>query len=173
MLRQLIPWMRNYASWIALGAVVAASLLAVSAGRWMPAIQGAQTREFILEAERFSYSPERIRVNKGDRVILRLQPQDVSHGLYIDDYGLQMEAAPGEEASLEFVADKAGTFRFRCSRTCGPLHPFMIGQLEVAPNAPFITSSVLVVVVAVGALGVGWWTVGRGGGVARNPTARS
>jgi heme/copper-type cytochrome/quinol oxidase subunit 2 len=41
---------------------------------------------------------------------------------------------PGQTASLTFVADQPGTFRLRCSVTCGALHPFMIGKLNVGPN---------------------------------------
>jgi hypothetical protein len=29
----------------------------------------------------------------------------------------------------------SGTFRFRCSVTCGPLHPLMIGKIQVGDNA--------------------------------------
>ena len=151
-------------NWLALAAVVAFSLLAVSLGSLLPfPTAEAKTREFTLEASQFSYSPYRLEVNKGDRVILRLEPQDVTHGLYIDGYGLEIHASVGETAVLEFVADKPGTFRFRCSTTCGSLHPFMIGQLSVGPNTPFASSAIAVVLVAVGALGYGWWRIGNRG----------
>jgi heme/copper-type cytochrome/quinol oxidase subunit 2 len=39
-----------------------------------------------------------------------------------------------QTARLTFVADRPGAFRFRCSVTCGPLHPFMIGRLIVGAN---------------------------------------
>jgi ferredoxin len=40
-------------------------------------------------------------------------------------------------SEIEFVADKAGKFTFRCTQTCGNLHPFMTGELIVRPNTPY------------------------------------
>jgi len=91
-------------------------------------------RHFRIEASRFQYTPAAMTVNPGDRVTVDLVATDVVHGLYIDGYDLSVVADPGKTASLSFVADRAGTFRFRCSVTCGALHPFMIGKLHVGPN---------------------------------------
>lgn len=88
-----------------------------------------------LEAKSFEYTPPIIHVSQGDRVTLEIVSTDVVHGIYIDDYGLEASADPGQTARLSFVADRAGTFRFRCSVTCGALHPFMIGKLKVGSNA--------------------------------------
>ena len=54
--------------------------------------------------------------------------------------------------TLTFVADHAGSFRFRCSVTCGPLHPFMIGKLYVGPNWTLLRGSALAVLAAVAGL---------------------
>jgi heme/copper-type cytochrome/quinol oxidase subunit 2 len=67
-------------------------------------------------------------------VTIEFKAADVVHGLYLDGYSLNLIAEPGQTARLTFVADRPGTFRFRCSVTCGPLHPFMIGKLSVGPN---------------------------------------
>ena len=89
---------------------------------------------FRIEAGSFQYTPEAIHVNPGDHVTIDLVSTDVVHGLYIDGYDLSVTADPGQTASLSFVADRAGSFRFRCSVTCGALHPFMMGKLNVGSN---------------------------------------
>jgi heme/copper-type cytochrome/quinol oxidase subunit 2 len=35
---------------------------------------------------------------------------------------------------LTFIANKSGSFHFRCNVTCGAMHPFMIGKLTVGTN---------------------------------------
>lgn len=91
-------------------------------------------RTFRIEASSYEFSPGVIRANPGDRVTIELTSMDVVHGLYLDGYGLQVEADPGQTETLTFTADRSGTFRFRCSVTCGDLHPFMIGKLHIGPN---------------------------------------
>jgi len=87
-----------------------------------------------IEARQFAFSPSEVKVNPGDVVTLQLVSTDVVHGLYVDGYGISVEADPGQTATLTFAADKPGTFRLRCSVTCGAMHPFMIGKLTVGAN---------------------------------------
>jgi len=91
-------------------------------------------RTFLIEASRFQYSPAVLQVNPGDRVTIDLVSRDVVHGLSIDGYNLAITADPGQTAHLSFIADHPGSFHFRCSVTCGNLHPFMTGKLEVGSN---------------------------------------
>lgn len=91
-------------------------------------------RAFRVEARQFAFSPAVLRVNPGDRVTIELHAMDVAHGLEVDGYGVEIQATPGQPAHLTFVADRPGTFRLRCSVTCGDLHPFMLGQLQVGGN---------------------------------------
>lgn len=145
-------------------AIVTLTLVAVAAGSFVPlSASNPQTREITLEARRFAYSPERIEVNKGDRVVLTVASQDVTHGVYVDGYGVKSEAAPGEDAVIEFVADKPGTFRIRCPVNCGELHPFMIGLLTVRPNSPFVGAAMAVLLIGLGATALGWSLRGRDG----------
>lgn len=91
-------------------------------------------RTFHVEAGQFAYSPSTLHVNPGDTVTIQLVSTDVVHGLYVDGYGLSVEADPGQTASLTFTADKPGSYRVRCNVTCGAMHPFMIGKLNVGTN---------------------------------------
>lgn len=91
-------------------------------------------RTFRIHASRFEYSPAMLSVNPGDRVTIELIANDVVHGLSIDGYDLETTADPGQTARLTFTAERQGSFRFRCTVTCGNMHPFMIGKLQVGQN---------------------------------------
>ena len=113
--------------------LVMAGLVVAFAPLPVPAI-APQERTFEIDAHQFAYSPSELRVNAGDTVTIQLVSTDVVHGLYVDGYDISVEADPGQSASLTFVADKPGAFRFRCNVTCGAMHPFMIGKLTVGTN---------------------------------------
>ncbi|TAK35362.1 MAG: 4Fe-4S binding protein [Chloroflexota bacterium] len=114
------------------------------------------TADIVVEARQFSYQPSIIRVKKGQRVRITLRAMDLTHGLHVDDYGQEVVSTPGQPQQLEFVADKSGRFPLRCSQTCGPLHPFMVGSLIVEPNLPFGTSVALAALLSLGYLGFLW-----------------
>ena len=110
------------------------------------------TREIEITAEQFNYTPNIIRVNKGDRVKITLSAVDVMHGLYLEGYGIDLKSWASKQDSAEFIADKTGKFSFRCSVTCGTMHPFMMGELIVEPNYSYQVSTILTLVTAVGFL---------------------
>jgi plastocyanin len=146
---------------LALAALVVISVTAVGLGRGLPATaHQAQTREFEIDAAQFHYSPSIIRVDKGDRVMIKFRATDVSHGIYVDGYDVEVNAKPGRTQTLEFVADRAGKYQFRCSQTCGSLHPFMIGWLVVRSNGPFTASLGLIALVSVGTVAFVWFGKG-------------
>jgi heme/copper-type cytochrome/quinol oxidase subunit 2 len=116
------------------GLVLALLALAISFGPAPAGASAPRTRDLHVAASQYQFSPAVISVNKGDRVTIELVSTDVVHGLYLDGYDLAVTADPGQSASFTFTAGKSGTFRFRCSVTCGPLHPFMIGKLQVGRN---------------------------------------
>lgn len=93
-----------------------------------------QERTFRIEARQFAYSPSELKANPGDTVTIHLISTDVVHGLYVDGYDISVQADPGQAATLTFVANKLGSYRFRCNVTCGAMHPFMIGKLTVGTN---------------------------------------
>jgi heme/copper-type cytochrome/quinol oxidase subunit 2 len=145
--------------WLALG--VAALVLALTpaslleAGRrTIGAGQAPTSHHFRIEASSFAYSPAELYVAPGDTVTLDLAATDYVHGLFLDGYELEVQADPGQPAQLTFVADRAGSFRFRCSVTCGPLHPFMIGKLNVGPNWALLRAIGLSALAVIAGLGL-------------------
>jgi heme/copper-type cytochrome/quinol oxidase subunit 2 len=97
----------------------------------------SEPRLITIQAKRFEYTPSEITIQKGEVITLRLESLDVTHGLYLDAYGIDIKARPGLIGKATFVADKPGRFTFRCSETCGEFHPYMIGFIEVTPNSRF------------------------------------
>jgi len=117
----------------------------------------AQTRHIDINARRFGYTPARIVVNKGDPVSLRFYSTDVTHGFQLDGYRVNLIARKGvtfqrnirhddkghlkidwqRVSSVRFVANRSGKYIFRCTETCGNLHPFMTGELIVRPNMAY------------------------------------
>ena len=110
----------------------------------------AAERFFEIKAKKFSYTPNIIKVNKGDRVKIRLVSEDVHHGFFLDGYGVRTSAHPGQEGSLTFVADKTGRYSFRCSVTCGEFHPYMVGYMIVGPNSRFYLFGAIVLFIGLG-----------------------
>jgi heme/copper-type cytochrome/quinol oxidase subunit 2 len=93
-----------------------------------------QERVVRIDASQYRFEPGVVKVNPGDRVTFEVRSTDVVHGIYLDGYDLSVTADPGQTATLSFVADRGGSFRFRCSVACGDLHPFMTGKLRVGTN---------------------------------------
>jgi plastocyanin/ferredoxin len=120
-------------------------------------------REITIVARQYSFEPHRLTINSGDTVRLRVVSEDVVHGFYLEGHDIEAEVRPGKLAFkvrrpsgheafeelevVEFTAARPGKYRYRCSITCGTLHPFMQGELIVRPNLPFQAGSA-------GALGV-------------------
>jgi heme/copper-type cytochrome/quinol oxidase subunit 2 len=128
--------MRSYLSlllFVMAGLVVALAPLPVQS-------VAPQERTFRIEARQFAYSPSELKVNPGDTVTIELVSTDVVHGLYIDGYGVSVEADPGQSTTITFIADRPGSFRFRCNLTCGAMHPFMIGKFTVGTHDWFYRS---------------------------------
>ena len=78
-----------------------------------------------IDAEKFQYSPSMIKVKKGEHVKIVINNVDFNHGMVISELGLS-----GID-SIEFTADKAGTFEFHCPTMCGNGHREMTGTLIV------------------------------------------
>jgi nitrous-oxide reductase len=82
--------------------------------------------------------PDEIDVNQGDHVFIHLTnidfDEDITHGFAINGYNLNMEVQPGQTNTIDFIAEKAGTYPIYCTNFCSALHQEMTGYLLVKPN---------------------------------------
>lgn len=92
-----------------------------------------------MTAVRSHFTPDTIQVNQGDHVSIYLtnieQQPNITHGLGIEDYNINVAADPGQTVHVEFTANKAGNFPFYCTDFCSALHEEMMGNLLVKPAA--------------------------------------
>ena len=93
-------------------------------------------KEFDVTASRFRFEPESLEVTEGDRIALRLHSADGTHGFAITELRVKAIIPKGGSAvTVEFMAARAGTFKFECSEYCGSGHRQMKGRLVVAARA--------------------------------------
>ena len=89
-------------------------------------------KEITINAKKFEYEPNTITVNLGDIVRLKITAEDIAHGFALPEFGIiKVELDPDKIVEVEFVADKKGTFDFRCVVRCGSGHSNMKGKLVV------------------------------------------
>lgn len=61
----------------------------------------------------------------GKRVRLLITSNDVIHGWYVPQLGINQYGIPGFIKDVWFKADMVGTFKGQCSQICGKLHGYM------------------------------------------------
>ena len=88
-------------------------------------------KSFDVTAFQWGFEPQFIKVDQGDRVILKITSIDVTHGFALDEFGINEPLNVGQTVTIEFVADNVGTFGFYCSIMCGAGHNEQKGFLIV------------------------------------------
>ena len=107
-------------------------------GGLLPAQQGSSetgVREIRMTAQKYRFDPQEIRVREGERVRLLITALDRKHGIRIKEFGVKTVLEKGKETVVEFVAERAGEYKFKCSVRCGWRHGSMKGKLIVEPAA--------------------------------------
>jgi len=120
--------MRKIRSFLVL--IVPVALLAISAFAQGPAVAPG-VHEIQMTAKRYEYNPNVITVKKGEHVKLIITALDRDHGFKLEAFGINQKLKKGDPTIIEFTADKAGTFEFKCSEFCGMGHGRMKGKLVV------------------------------------------
>lgn len=88
-------------------------------------------KSFMVEGKPFEFNPKEIKVKKGDTVKITFKNNEEFHNLTIDGYNVgTKQINAGESDTIQFVADKAGTFEFFCN-VDGHKDKGMVGNLIV------------------------------------------
>jgi cytochrome c oxidase subunit 2 len=113
---------------LALGAVVTClASTALAAGQ----ATSSGYHEFTMTAKNYEFDPSTITVKKGEKVRLIITATDCDHDFKLDAFDINQVLKKGDPETIEFTANKAGTFEFRCSLYCGKGHRRMKGKLVV------------------------------------------
>jgi cytochrome c oxidase subunit 2 len=93
-------------------------------------------RKVTIEAERFNFTPSRIKVAVGEEIEIHLRSADTSHGFTVDsaDISVTIPKRGQGETVVRFVAQTPGRYAFECTRMCGAGHHFMRGEIVVEPK---------------------------------------
>jgi cytochrome c oxidase subunit 2 len=90
-----------------------------------------KNENYLLEVDR----PMVVPVNK--KVRLLITSNDVIHGWYVPQLGINQYGIPGFVKDAWFTGTKVGTFRGQCSQICGKEHAYMPIVVEVKSEADY------------------------------------
>jgi len=88
----------------------------------------AKNDNYLLEVDKPMVVPV------GKKVRLLITSNDVIHGWYVPQFGVNQYGIPGFVKDAWITVDKAGTYRGQCSQICGKEHGFM--PIVVVAKAP-------------------------------------
>ena len=91
----------------------------------------AKGKDYLLEVDNPLVVPV------GKRIRLLVTSNDVIHGWYVPQLGINQYGIPGFIKDVWFKAEKTGTFRGQCSQICGKLHGYMPIAVEVKSEADY------------------------------------
>jgi heme/copper-type cytochrome/quinol oxidase subunit 2 len=96
--------------------------------------QAPTRREFTVTARDYNFSPNRLEANQDDLIKLTVQSADNAYGFTIDEYRVSKRVPAGGSTTIEFRADRPGTFPFYSGLKSDSRHERMNGQLVVRPR---------------------------------------
>jgi cytochrome c oxidase subunit II len=113
---------------IALGLALVVSTLGLA-----PLNQAPQPRRIIVEAERFAFTPSRIKATVGEELEIVLRSDDTAHGFRVagSDVSVEIPKRGRGDVVVRYKASRAGRFTYECHRMCGAGHHFMRGEIVV------------------------------------------
>ncbi len=98
--------------------------------------RGGRTQRVDITAERFSFTPARVRTTLGTALTVSLTSDDTAHGFRIvgTDVNIDIPKRSRGAATVTFTPERAGRYVFECSQLCGAGHEFMRGEIIVSDD---------------------------------------
>lgn len=98
-----------------------------------PGVEATETKgdNYLLEVDNPLVVPV------GKRVRLLVTSNDVIHGWYVPQLGINQYGIPGFIKDVWFTAEKPGTYKGQCSQICGKLHGYMPITVIVKSDADY------------------------------------
>jgi cytochrome c oxidase subunit 2 len=93
--------------------------------------RAAAPGEVEIQASKFAFSPETVKVKRGQPVTFVLTSIDRVHGFKMPEFGVRTDIVPDQQTRLTITPEKTGTFVFFCDIFCGDGHEDMSGTLIV------------------------------------------
>lgn len=75
-----------------------------------------------ITAKRFTFTPDKITLKKGQTVKIRLHSEDVTHGFFLRPLKLDEQIPAGQTTEVTITPQVAGTFTTICDHFCGANH---------------------------------------------------
>jgi len=94
---------------------------------------GRKVQKVNVVAERFNFTPSKIKVQQGTLLEITLTSDDTFHGFRIPSMQINQVIPARGRGSVKvlFDAKQKGSFAFECSRPCGAGHTMMRGVIVV------------------------------------------
>lgn len=77
-------------------------------------VMDASVKTINLESFSYGFTPNKIEVKKGDKVKLNIKNTGGFHSFELKDFNIDQNTPADQVTTVEFTADKAGTFEFIC-----------------------------------------------------------
>jgi len=91
----------------------------------------AQARMVMVHSSNWEFTPNVIRLKKGENVSLHLMGMEGNHGFKVPGLGVSASMGQGEMNMVKIPTDKAGSFEFFCNIQCGAGHDDMRGTILI------------------------------------------
>lgn len=123
-------------SWLTASAVLTVFVLVWGLGALAAENQNSTSNPLVVNVTgqqwvwSFSYPGSHVQSNElmlpeNREVEFRITSEDVTHGFWIVNMGVQVDANPGTITTIHTTPDRLGDFEIRCEQFCGLNHAFM------------------------------------------------